>query len=71
MIRTLFVIAPLLTLVGCAELPSAGKQSLLDTETTIRPQAQELVVTSRGSLVPAAQVNPRAYRGLFEDRPCC
>ena len=68
MVRTLFVIAPLLTLVGCAELPSAGKQSLLDTETTIRPQAQELVVTSRGSLVPAAQVNPRAYRGLFEDR---
>lgn len=68
MLRTLFVIAPLLILVGCAELPSAGKQSLLDTETTIRPQAQELVVTSRGSLVPAAQVNPRAYRGLFEDR---
>jgi flagellar L-ring protein precursor FlgH len=41
---------------------------LLNTETTIRPQAQELIETSRGSLVPAAQVNPRAYRGLFEDR---
>ncbi len=41
---------------------------MLNTETTIRPQAQELIATSRGSLVPAAQVNPRAYRGLFEDR---
>ena len=68
MIKILFLIAPLLTMGGCAELPSAGKQSLLNTETTIRPQAQDLIVTSRGSLVPAAQVNPRAYRGLFEDR---
>ena len=58
----------LAALVGCAELPSANKQSLLSSETTIRPQAQEAVVASRGSLVPAAQVNPAPYRGLFEDR---
>jgi flagellar L-ring protein precursor FlgH len=55
-------------LTGCAELPSASKQSLLGSETTIRPQAQEVVFTSRGSLVPASQVNPAPYRGLFEDR---
>lgn len=53
---------------GCAELPSANKQSLLGSETTIRPQAQEVIFTSRGSLVPASQVNPTPYRGLFEDR---
>ena len=58
----------LAALVGCAELPSANKQSLLSSETTIRPQAQEVVFTSRGSLVPASQVNPAPYRGLFEDR---
>jgi flagellar L-ring protein precursor FlgH len=58
----------LAVLAGCAELPSASKQSLLNNETTIRPQVQEAMMTSRGSLVPAAQVNPTAYRGLFEDR---
>ena len=58
----------LAALAGCAELPSAGKQSLLNSETTIRPQLQEAIMTSRGSLVPMAQVNPTAYRGLFEDR---
>jgi flagellar L-ring protein precursor FlgH len=58
----------LITLVGCADLPSASKQSLLNNETTIRPQLIEVAVTSRGSLVPAAQVNPTHYRGLFEDR---
>jgi len=58
----------LITLVGCADLPSASKQSLLNNETTIRPQLIEVAVTSRGSLVPAAQVNPAHYRGLFEDR---
>ena len=55
-------------LAGCAELPSASKQSLLNSETTIRPQPQVAVVTSRGSLVPAAQVNATPYRGLFVDR---
>lgn len=62
------LITTLAALAGCAELPSAGKQSLLNSETTIRPQVQEATVTSKGSLVPASQVNPSAYRGLFEDR---
>ena len=60
--------AAIAVLAGCAELPSANKQSLLNSETTVRPQAQVAVVTSRGSLVPAAQVNAAPYRGLFEDR---
>ncbi len=58
----------LAALTGCAELPSASKQSLVGSETTIRPQMQEVVFTSRGSLVPASQVNASPYRGLFEDR---
>ena len=62
------ILTTLAALVGCAELPSASKQSLLNSETTIRPQPQVAVVTSRGSLVPAAQVNDTPYRGLFEDR---
>jgi len=62
------LLTTLAALAGCAELPSANKQSLLNSETTVRPQIQEAVVTSRGSLVPAAQVNPAPYRGLFEDR---
>ena len=55
-------------LTGCAELPSQAKPSLLKSETTIRPQPQEMTTASRGSLVPAAQVSPTAFRGLFEDR---
>jgi flagellar L-ring protein precursor FlgH len=67
--RKVFLLtATMAVLGGCAELPSAAKQSLLNSNTTIRPQTQEAVMTSRGSLVPAAQVNPAAYRGLFEDR---
>ena len=62
------ILTTLAALAGCAELPSASKQSLLKSETTIRPQPQVVVVTSRGSLVPAAQVNATPYRGLFEDR---
>lgn len=62
------LLTTLAALAGCAELPSASKQSLLNNETTIRPQVQEAMMTSRGSLVPASQVNPTAYRGLFEDR---
>ena len=58
----------LAALAGCAELPSANKPTLLGSETTIRPQPQEVVFTSRGSLVPASQVNAAPYRGLFEDR---
>jgi flagellar L-ring protein precursor FlgH len=62
------LLTTLFALVGCADLPSASKQSLLNNETTIRPQLLDVAVTSRGSLVPAAQVNPTHYRGLFEDR---
>ena len=62
------ILTTLAALAGCAELPSASKQSLLNSETTIRPQPQVVVVTSRGSLVPAAQVNATPYRGLFEVR---
>ena len=58
----------LLILSGCAELPSADKPSILARETSVRPQLQDPVAASKGSLVPASQVNPSAYRGLFEDR---
>lgn len=57
-----------LALAGCAELPSAAKPSLVNSETSIRPQAQDVMPTSRGSLVPSAQVNAASYRGLFEER---
>ena len=66
--KIILIFAVLSALAGCAELPSANKQSLLSRETTIRPEVQEIVVPSPGSLVPAAQGNPRSYRGLFEDR---
>ena len=49
------LLAVLAFLSGCAELPSQGKPSLLKSETTIRPQPQEMITASRGSLVPAAQ----------------
>ncbi len=62
------LLSTLAALAGCAELPSANKQSLLGSETTIRPQAQDVVFTSRGSLVPASQTNAAPFRGLFEDR---
>ena len=57
-----------LALTGCAELPSANRPSILSRETSVRPQLQDAIPVSKGSLVPAAQVNPSAYRGLFEDR---
>jgi flagellar L-ring protein precursor FlgH len=56
---------------GCAQVPtstSAALPSLVNTETTIRPVSQAAVPLSRGSLVPASQINPPAYRSLFEDR---
>ena len=55
-------------LAGCAELPSASKQSLVNGETTARPDAQEKVATSKGSLVPASRPAPTTYKGLFEER---
>jgi flagellar L-ring protein precursor FlgH len=64
----LFLAAVLVVLCGCAELPSASKPSILARESSVRPQLQDSVPVSKGSLVPAAQVNPSAYRGLFEDR---
>lgn len=66
--NTALLLSVVAVLAGCADLPSASKQSLLTNETTIRPQLLEISVASRGSLVPAAQVNPNHYRGLFEDR---
>jgi flagellar L-ring protein precursor FlgH len=65
-------IAPLVSLLavlaGCAELPSASKQSLVNGDTTARPDAQEKVATSKGSLVPASRPAPTTYKGLFEER---
>ena len=63
--NTALLLSVVAALTGCADLPSASKQSLLTNETTIRPQQLEVSVASRGSLVPAAQVNPNHYRGLF------
>ena len=54
-------------LAGCAELPSASKQSLVNGDTTARPAAQEVIATSKGSLVPTSR--PAAtHKGLFEER---
>lgn len=62
------LLTALAALAGCAELPSAAKPSLVNNETSIRPQAQDVSPASRGSLMPAATVNPSAFRGLFEER---
>ena len=62
------LISVLAILAGCAELPSASKQSLVNGETTARPDAQEKVATSKGSLVPASRPAPTTYKGLFEER---
>ena len=55
-------------LAGCAELPSASKQSLVNGDTTARPDAQEKVATSKGSLVPTTRLAATTYKGLFEER---
>jgi flagellar L-ring protein precursor FlgH len=55
-------------LAGCAELPSAAKQSLVNGETTARPDTQEKVATSKGSLVPTSRPAASTYKGLFEER---
>ena len=62
------LISVLALLSGCAELPSASKQSLVTGETSARPDAQEKVATSKGSLVPASRPAPTTYKGLFEER---
>jgi flagellar L-ring protein precursor FlgH len=64
----LTLLAIVAVLAGCAELPSASKQALVNGETTARPQANDKLAASKGSLVPAAQVTPTAYKGLFEER---
>jgi flagellar L-ring protein precursor FlgH len=55
-------------LAGCAELPSASKQSLVNGETTARPETQEKVATSKGSLVPTSKPAAVTHKGLFEER---
>ena len=55
-------------LAGCAELPSASKQSLVNGDTTARPDTQEKVATSKGSLVPTTKLAASTYKGLFEER---
>jgi len=55
-------------LAGCAELPSASKQSLVNGETTARPEVQEKVATSKGSLVPTSKPAAVTHKGLFEER---
>jgi flagellar L-ring protein FlgH len=55
-------------LAGCAELPSASKQSLVNGDTTARPAAQEVIATSKGSLVPTSRPAAATHKGLFEER---
>jgi len=55
-------------LSGCAELPSASKPSLVTGETTARPESQDKVAASKGSLVPASKPAAATYKGLFEER---
>ena len=55
-------------LAGCAELPSASKQSLVNGDTTARPAAQEIIATSKGSLVPTSRPAAATHKGLFEER---
>ena len=55
-------------LAGCAELPSASKQSLVNGDTTARPAAQETIATFKGSLVPTSRPAAAAHKGLFEER---
>jgi flagellar L-ring protein FlgH len=62
------LISVLAILSGCAELPSASKPSLVTGETTARPEAQDKVAGSKGSLVPASKPAAATYKGLFEER---
>ncbi len=65
--KIIFLIAVLGVLTGCAELPSASKQSFISGSTTAKPTAQELTSGSKGSLVPSSKVAVHAPQGLFED----
>ncbi len=66
--KIIFLIAVLGVLAGCAELPSASKQSFISGSTTAKPTAQELTSGSKGSLVPSSKVAVNAPKGLFEER---
>ena len=63
-----FLILVAAFLAGCAELPSASKQSLVNGDTTARPETQAVVSTSKGSLVPTSRPAATTHRGLFEER---
>ena len=63
-----FFLSALAFLSGCAELPSASKQSLVNGGTTARPEVQQTLTASKGSLVPASRVMPTSHKGLFEER---
>jgi flagellar L-ring protein FlgH len=55
-------------MVGCAEMNSAKLPSLVNTDTTIRPQLSVVSPMSKGSLVPQFTHNTTGVRGLFEER---
>ena len=57
-----------LCVVGCAQVPSAQRTSLVGTETTIRPQETVVQPMSKGSLVPQFNHATPGVRGLFEER---
>ena len=66
--RQIACLLALFSLVGCAGTQSAARAPLVASETTVRPLAQAVLPASRGSLVPAAQINQAGVRGLFEER---
>jgi len=59
---------PILLAVGCAQVPSAQRSSLVNTETTVRPQEVAVQPMSKGSLVPQFNHMTPGVRGLFEER---
>ena len=55
-------------LAGCAELPSASKQSFISGSTTAKPDTLEKTTSTKGSLVPTTKVTATTHKGLFEER---
>ena len=66
--QLLLLISIAAVLAGCAELPSASKQSLVNGGTTARPETQAVIATTKGSLVPTTRPVALTHRGLFEER---
>lgn len=66
--KIVWLISVTAILTGCAELPSASKQSFISGSTTAKPDAQEITLTSKGSLVPTTRVATTTHKGLFEER---